>query len=118
MASAQSFPQPKLFRLEPDARGDTVEALCRRIGQYCEQTGARSVMVRVDGAVKASRHELLGAIASLADSGCPEGFKLAWIAPHREAFEALIPTQYPDKRSGIHSRVFVEEFGAKTWVGW
>jgi hypothetical protein len=71
----------------------------------------------VPGQISLGTAELLDAIAALA-SGCPEGFKLAWIAVQPEIFEALARAEYPIVRSGIAARVFFDEHSAVRWLSW
>jgi len=118
MAPTQRSSNVEVFGLAADATPEAVDALFRRIGVYCHDSAAHGVIVRVHGALADSREHLAKAIASLAYFGCPEGFKLAWIAPQRDAFETLVQTEYPERRSGIQSRAFVEDMGARTWLSW
>ena len=106
------------FDLESDASQAQLRDLFHRIGDYCRRTAARSVIVCVAGYVAASREQLFSAVASLADAGCSEGFRLAWVTGHREMFDALVQTEYPTARSGIMARAFFDERSAQSWLSW
>jgi len=106
------------FDIESGASPANLRELFHRIGDYCRRTAAHAVIVCVAGSVAVSNEQLLSAVASLADSGCREGFKLAWVTAHREMFDALVQTEYPTIRSGITARAFLDESSALRWLSW
>lgn len=112
----ESERSPAKFDVDPGANDSDLGELFQRIAAYCRRTVARSVVVRVPNDPDLTIDRLHDAVASLADHGCPEGFKLAWIAPHREMFDTLVQTEFPRARSGITARVFFDEPSAEMWL--
>lgn len=106
------------FDIEPGASRANLRDVFHRIGDYCRRTAGHAVIVRVAGYVAVSSEQLLSAVASLAASGCPDGFKLAWVTAHRGMFDALVQTEYPTTRSDITARAFLDESSAHRWLSW
>ena len=105
------------FDIESGASPANLYEVSHHIGDYCRRTAAHAVIVCVAGYVAVSS-EQLSAVASLANFGCRDGFKLAWVTAHREMFDALVQTEYPTARSGITARAFLDESSANRWLSW
>jgi hypothetical protein len=107
---------PAKFYLANGASHNDLQALCERIGGYCLRTAARGAIVQVAGHPAVSAEQLLSAVSSLGDVGCPDGFKLAWVSTHPDMYETLVQTEHASTRSGITARAFLDEHNAHNWL--
>src|SRR5205814_10352613 len=99
MAASKYTPE---FTLEPTASSADVRQLFHRIGDYCREQTATRVIVRVLDNPGISREQFVAGVVALADAGCRDGFKVAWISSEREMFT----------RTGIGPRVFYDRMNA------
>ncbi len=104
------------FHVPPDYSASDLRELFDRIAQYCRQSNAAAAIVHVFGQPALSAGELLDAMALLAQAGCGEGFRLAWIAEDKGMFHRIAKTEPSSTQSGILSRVFFVEQMALRWL--
>jgi hypothetical protein len=104
------------FILPASASARDLSDVARRIAAECLKQRATRAMVVAAGNLEVSRKELRDVVIGLSEEGCLHGFKLAFVAAHREAYEELVQAEDAGIRAGITTRIFFDEKNAARWL--